>query len=91
MTLTHGVIFITNLPVRAFVWHSRANKYEMPAVIPIRRFILFVRMVSEEKLLEIEIEPGMKDGQEYPFTAEGLRPDHLNVFVLFTIAERFCH
>ena len=28
-------------------------------------------MVNEEKLLEIEIEPGMKDGQEYPFVAEG--------------------
>lgn len=30
-----------------------------------------VRFVSEEKLLEIEIEPGMRDGQEYPFVAEG--------------------
>ncbi|XP_074659699.1 dnaJ homolog subfamily B member 11-like [Tubulanus polymorphus] len=30
-----------------------------------------VRMVQEEKLLEIEIEPGMRDGQEYPFVAEG--------------------
>ncbi|XP_064646733.1 dnaJ homolog subfamily B member 11-like [Lineus longissimus] len=30
-----------------------------------------VRMVPEEKLLEIEIEPGMRDGQEYPFVAEG--------------------
>jgi len=29
------------------------------------------RMVPEEKLLEIEIEPGMRDGQEYPFVAEG--------------------
>lgn len=29
-------------------------------------------MVSEEKLLEIEVEPGMRDGQEYPFTAEGI-------------------
>lgn len=28
-------------------------------------------MVPEEKLLEIEIEPGMRDGQEYPFIAEG--------------------
>lgn len=28
-------------------------------------------MVPEEKLLEIEIEPGMRDGQEYPFVAEG--------------------
>ncbi|ELT87266.1 hypothetical protein CAPTEDRAFT_207828 [Capitella teleta] len=30
-----------------------------------------VKMVPEEKLLEIEIEPGMRDGQEYPFVAEG--------------------
>ena len=29
-------------------------------------------MVPEEKLLEIEIEQGMRDGQEYPFLAEGL-------------------
>lgn len=29
------------------------------------------RFVSEEKLLEIEIEPGMKDGQEQKFVAEG--------------------
>jgi len=29
-------------------------------------------MVPEEKLLEIEIEPGMRDGQEYPFVAEGI-------------------
>jgi hypothetical protein len=29
------------------------------------------RLVPEEKLLEIEIEPGMRDGQEYPFVAEG--------------------
>jgi len=28
-------------------------------------------MVPEEKLLEIEIEPGMRDGGEYPFVAEG--------------------
>ena len=31
------------------------------------------RMVPEEKLLEIEIEPGMRDGQEYPFVAEGIQ------------------
>ncbi|KAK2153581.1 hypothetical protein LSH36_292g03016, partial [Paralvinella palmiformis] len=30
-----------------------------------------VKLVPEEKLLEIEIEPGMTDGQEYPFIAEG--------------------
>lgn len=28
-------------------------------------------MVAEEKLLEVEIEPGMKDGHIYPFVAEG--------------------
>ena len=28
-------------------------------------------MVPEEKLLEVEIEPGMRDGQIYPFVAEG--------------------
>lgn len=27
--------------------------------------------MNEEKQLEIEIEPGMKDGQEYPFISEG--------------------
>ncbi|XP_072034987.1 dnaJ homolog subfamily B member 11-like [Amphiura filiformis] len=30
-----------------------------------------VRLVNEEKLLELEIEPGMVDGQEYPFVGEG--------------------
>ncbi|CAG5133724.1 unnamed protein product [Candidula unifasciata] len=30
-----------------------------------------IRFVPEEKLLEIEIEPGMRDDQEYPFVAEG--------------------
>ena len=30
-------------------------------------------MVPEEKVLEVEIEPGMKDGQVYPFVAEGNR------------------
>ena len=29
------------------------------------------RFENEEKLLEIEVEPGMHDGQEYPFVAEG--------------------
>ena len=29
------------------------------------------RFVNEEKSLEIEIEPGMRDGQEYPFISEG--------------------
>ncbi|KAG5892250.1 hypothetical protein JTB14_014620 [Gonioctena quinquepunctata] len=30
-----------------------------------------VKLVSEEKLLEMEVEPGMVDGQETKFTAEG--------------------
>ncbi|CAH1788009.1 unnamed protein product [Owenia fusiformis] len=30
-----------------------------------------VKFVNEEKVLEIEIEPGMRDGQEYPFVSEG--------------------
>ena len=30
-----------------------------------------VKYVLEEKHLEVEIEPGMRDGQEYPFVAEG--------------------
>ncbi|KAK6166446.1 hypothetical protein SNE40_023135 [Patella caerulea] len=30
-----------------------------------------VKFVPEEKVLEIEIEPGMRDGQIYPFVAEG--------------------
>lgn len=30
-----------------------------------------IKYVTEERLLEVEIEPGMVDGQEYPFHAEG--------------------
>ena len=33
--------------------------------------ILIKRYVTEEKLLEVEIEPGMRDGFEYPFLSEG--------------------
>ena len=32
---------------------------------------IYLRFVDEEKLLEIEIEAGMKDGQEQKFVAEG--------------------
>ena len=32
-----------------------------------------VTYVTKEKLLEVEIEPGMHDGQEYPFVAEGMK------------------
>ena len=34
-------------------------------------FPQYYRYVNEEKLLEVEIEPGMRDGLEYPFVAEG--------------------
>lgn len=30
-----------------------------------------IKFVNEEKLLEVEIEPGMRDGYEYPFLSEG--------------------
>ena len=30
------------------------------------------RYVLKEKVLEVEIEPGMKDGYQYPFVAEGM-------------------
>ena len=29
------------------------------------------RYQNEEKILEVEIEPGMMDGYQYPFVAEG--------------------
>lgn len=32
------------------------------------------RFVNEEKSLEVEVEPGMEDGSEYPFYGEG-EPD----------------
>ena len=32
----------------------------------------FLRYVLKEKILEVEIEPGMKDGYQYPFIAEGI-------------------
>ena len=35
-------------------------------------FVHIFRFVPEEKVLEVEVEPGMRDGQEYPFVAEGL-------------------
>lgn len=35
-----------------------------------------IKFVTEEKLLEVEIEPGMVDGQEYPFHAEGYSVNH---------------
>lgn len=32
---------------------------------------VYLRYVLQEKILEVEIEPGMKDGYQYPFIAEG--------------------
>lgn len=29
------------------------------------------RLVNEERTLEVEIEPGVRDGMEYPFIGEG--------------------
>lgn len=29
------------------------------------------RLITEERVLEVEIESGVRDGQEYPFVAEG--------------------
>jgi DnaJ-class molecular chaperone len=31
----------------------------------------YFRYSNEEKVLEVEIEPGVKDGYEYPFVSEG--------------------
>ena len=36
---------------------------------------LLYRFVLEEKVLEMEIEPGMRDGYQYPFVAEGINVD----------------
>ena len=49
------------------------------------QYVSFIyRMVPEEKLLEVEIEPGMRDGQIYPFVAEGkIRRVETNNFSLF--------
>lgn len=32
---------------------------------------LYLRLVNEERTLEVEIEPGVRDGMEYPFIGEG--------------------
>ena len=32
---------------------------------------LYPRLVNEERTLEVEIEPGVRDGMEYPFIGEG--------------------
>ncbi len=38
----------------------------------IKDFFVFVRFVTEEKVLEIEVEVGVADGYQIPFLAEGL-------------------
>lgn len=35
-------------------------------------FYLNFRLVNEERTLEVEIEPGVRDGMEYPFIGEGM-------------------
>ena len=37
----------------------------------VTNYLFSCRLVPEEKVLEVEVEPGMRDGQEYPFVAEG--------------------
>ena len=55
--------------------HQQTNKLEKINVLfsnnILKYLILYCRLVNEEKLLELEIEPGMVDGQEYPFVGEG--------------------
>lgn len=34
-------------------------------------FKFYFRLVNEERTLEVEIEPGVRDGMEYPFIGEG--------------------
>lgn len=41
----------------------------LPAVPLISHLIS--RLVNEERTLEVEIEPGVRDGMEYPFIGEG--------------------
>ena len=43
-----------------------------------------VTYVTKEKLLEVEVEPGMRDGQEYPFVAEG-KWNSLNLILLIVL------
>ena len=35
--------------------------------------LVWCRYETEEKILEVEIEPGMRDGYQYPFISEGTR------------------
>jgi hypothetical protein len=42
-------------------------------MIDVDFFFIRFRFVTEEKVLEIEVEPGVYDGYEIPFRAEGER------------------
>ena len=42
-----------------------------PTILTHKLFLLSRRYENEEKVLEVEIEPGMKDGYQYPFISEG--------------------
>lgn len=44
-----------------------------------------VTYVTKEKLLEVEVEPGMRDGQEYPFVAEGKDWNSFNLILLIVL------
>ena len=41
------------------------------SIYPIKLSINIIRYVVEDKVLEIEVELGMRDGHEYPFIGEG--------------------
>lgn len=43
----------------------------MFSTLLITKLLYYHRLVSEERVLELEVEPGMVDGQETKFTAEG--------------------
>ena len=44
-----------------------------------------VTYVTKEKLLEVEVEPGMRDGQEYPFVAEGEDWNNFDLILLIVL------
>lgn len=44
-----------------------------------------VTYVTKEKILEVEVEPGMRDGQEYPFVAEGKDWNSFNLILLIVL------
>ena len=39
---------------------------------------MYYRYENEETILEVEIEPGMEDGYQYPFVSEG-KPLNINI------------